>query len=146
MNILLVEDNEGDARLLRELLQETNKSVCLHVVANGIEAMEFLRYQGPYSEAPRPDLVLLDLSMPKMDGLEVLAQVKANPWLKTIPLIVLTTSQAEMDIDQSYKLMASCYLVKPAELKVFEALIKSLNEFWLTKVTYQKHGQTAGRL
>jgi chemotaxis family two-component system response regulator Rcp1 len=146
MDILLVEDNEGDARLVREVLLETNQTARLHVVTDGLEAMAFLRYQGPYLEAPRPDFILLDLQMPKMDGLEVLAQVKADPWLKTIPIIVLTASQAEPDIVQSYKLMASCYLTKPGELEEFERLVKSLNEFWLTRVTFPKQGQTAGPL
>jgi len=146
IDILLVEDNEGDARLLREILLEINKNVRLHAVANGLEAMAFLRYQGPHLDAPRPDLILLDLQMPKMDGLEVLAQVKADPWLRTIPIIVLTASQAEPDIVQSYKLMASCYLTKPGESKDFESLVKSLNDFWLSRVAFSKQGQTAGRL
>ena len=144
IDILLVEDNEGDVRLLREVLLETNRTVRLHVVADGSEAMAFLRYQGPYLEVPRPDIILLDLKMPKMDGLEVLAQVKADPWLKTIPIIVLTTSQAEPDIVQSYKLMASCYLTKPAEWKEFERLVQCLNDFWLTSVTFPKQAKTPG--
>lgn len=146
IDILLVEDNEGDARLLREVLREVNKTVRLHVVTDGLEAMAFLRYQGPYLDVPRPDVILLDLKMPKMDGLEVLAQVKADPWLKTIPIIVLTTSEAEPDIVQSYKLMANCYLTKPGEWKEFESLVKSLNDFWLTSVTLPKQGKTAGPL
>jgi two-component system, chemotaxis family, response regulator Rcp1 len=146
IDILLVEDNEGDARLLREVLREANKTVRLHVVTDGLEAMAFLRYQGPYLDVPRPDVILLDLKMPKMDGLEVLAQVKADPWLKTIPIIVLTTSEAEPDIVQSYKLMANCYLTKPGEWKEFERLVKSLNDFWLTSVMLPKQGKTAGPL
>jgi chemotaxis family two-component system response regulator Rcp1 len=146
IDILLVEDNEGDARLFREVLQETNRTVRLHVVSDGLEAMAFLRYQGPHLHAPRPDLILLDLHMPKMDGLEVLAKVKADPWLKTIPIIVLTTSQAEPDIVQSYQLMANCYLTKPGEWKEFESLVKSLNDFWLTSVTFPKQQKNAGPL
>jgi len=146
IDILLVEDNEGDARLVRESLLESNKTVRLHVVTDGLEAMEFLKYQGRYLDAPRPDLILLDLRIPKMDGLEVLARVKADPWLRTIPIIVLTTSQAEPDIASSYNLMASCYLTKPGEWKDFESLVKNLNDFWLAKVTFPKQGQTAGRL
>ena len=146
IDILLVEDNEGDARLLREVLREANKTVRLHVVTDGLEAMAFLRYQGPYLDVPRPDVILLDLKMSKMDGLEVLAQVKADPWLKTIPIIVLTTSEAEPDIVQSYKLMANCYLTKPGEWKEFERLVKSLNDFWLTSVMLPKQGKTAGPL
>jgi two-component system, chemotaxis family, response regulator Rcp1 len=144
IDILLVEDNQGDARLLREVLSEINKNVRLHVVADGLEAMAFLKYQEPYLEAPRPGLILLDLHMPKMDGLEVLARVKTDPWFATIPIIVLTTSHSEMDIVQSYKLMANCYLAKPAELKEFESLVKSLNDFWLTKVTLRNQRQAAG--
>jgi chemotaxis family two-component system response regulator Rcp1 len=138
IDILLVEDNEGDVRLLREVLFETNKAARLHVVADGFEAMAFLRYQGPFLDAPRPDLILLDLQMPKMDGLEVLAKVKEDPWLKTIPIVVLTASQAEPDIVQSYKLMANCYLTKPGEWKEFESLVRSLNDFWLVRVKYPK--------
>jgi two-component system, chemotaxis family, response regulator Rcp1 len=141
LEILLVEDNEGDARLLRELLLETNQTVRLHVVSDGVEAMAFLRYQGKYIDVPRPDLILLDLNMPKMDGREVLARVKADSHLRAIPLIVLTTSQAEFDIVSSYKLMASCYLTKPGELDAFESLVKSLNNFWLTRVSLPKQDQ-----
>jgi chemotaxis family two-component system response regulator Rcp1 len=141
IDILLVEDNEGDARLLRELLLETNKNVRLHVVPDGIEALSFLKYQGKYIEAPRPGLILLDLNLPKMHGREVLACVKSDPWLKTIPIIVLTTSQAEFDIVSSYKLMANCYLNKPGELKEFGSLVKSLNDFWLARVRLPKQAQ-----
>ena len=140
LDILLVEDNEGDARLLQELLIETNNTVRLHIVSDGVEAMAFLRYQGKYIDVPRPDLILLDLNMPKMDGREVLAQVKADLHLKRIPIIVLTTSQAEFDIESSYKLMASCYLTKPGELKEFESLVNSLNDFWLTRAKLPKQG------
>lgn len=146
INILLVEDNEGDARLLRELLLETNENVRLHLVPDGVEALAFLKYQGKYIDVPRPDLILLDLNMPRMDGRAVLAQVKADPYLKAFPLIVLTTSQAEVDIVSSYKLMASCYLTKPGELKEFESLVKSLNDFWLTRVKLPKQVHTVGPL
>jgi two-component system, chemotaxis family, response regulator Rcp1 len=116
MDILLVDDNRGDARLLREVLSEINKTVRLHVVTDGLEAMAYLNYQGPYLDAPRPALILLDLSMPKMGGLEVLVQVKADPRLRAIPIVVLTSSNSERDIVQSYQLMANCYLTKPGEL------------------------------
>jgi chemotaxis family two-component system response regulator Rcp1 len=143
VDILLVEDNAADARLVRETLLECNKTARLHVVSDGDEAMAFLRYQGTYLEAPRPDLILLDLHMCRMDGLEVLAQVKSDPRLRMIPIIVLTASRSELDIEQSYKLMASCYLAKPRELEEFERLVKSLNDFLLTRVTFQKREVTA---
>jgi chemotaxis family two-component system response regulator Rcp1 len=138
MDILLVEDNEGDARLLREVLSRINKTVRLHVVTDGLEAIAFLKYQGPYLDAPRPQLILLDMRMPKLDGLEVLAEIKADSRLRAIPIVVLTMSNSERDIAQSYQLMASCYLTKPGELVEFERLIKSLNDFWLTRVTFQR--------
>ena len=139
IEVLLVEDNEGDARLLRETLLVANPGVRLHVVGDGDEAMAFLTYQEPYLNAPRPDVILLDLNLPKISGLEVLARVKQNPWLKTIPLIVLTTSQSKQDIVSSYRLLASCYLTKPAQLAEFEKLVVSLNDFWLTQVTLPQH-------
>ena len=138
IEILLVEDNEGDVRLLREVLLEANKDVRLHVVPDGVEAMAFLKYQGKYLDVPRPDVILLDLNMPNMDGREVLARVKRDPWLKRIPIIVLTSSQAEFDIEQSYKLLANCYLSKETSLDKFEQLVKSLNDFWLAKVKLPK--------
>jgi chemotaxis family two-component system response regulator Rcp1 len=136
MDILLVEDNAAEARLVREVLSEINKTVRLHVVTDGIDAMAFLNYQGPHLDAPRPQLLLLDLNMPKLGGLEVLAQVKADPRLRPIPVVVLTTSHSETDILRSYQLMASCYLTKPTELVGFEKMIKSLNDFWLNRVTF----------
>jgi chemotaxis family two-component system response regulator Rcp1 len=138
INILLIEDNAGDARLFSEGLLEANKTVHLEVVTDGVEAMQYLKYQGKYLQVPRPDLILLDLNMPKMDGLEVLAGVKSDPRLKTIPIIVLTTSESEMDILRSYSLFASCYLTKPKELREYERLVKSLNDFWLTSVKFKK--------
>jgi chemotaxis family two-component system response regulator Rcp1 len=113
----------------------------LHVASDGVEAMVFLNREGDYIRAPRPDLILLDLNMPKLDGREVLVRVKADVKLKTIPIIVLTASRAEMDIVKSYQLHASCYLSKPGELNEFEQLIKSINHFWLTRVSLP--GQTA---
>jgi len=141
MDILLVEDNEGDVRLLREALAEVNQTARLHVVGDGLEALAFLRYQGQYLDAPRPNVILLDLHMPRMGGIEVLAQIKGDPWFKTIPIIVLTSSPSEMHIAKCYGLMANCYLVKPQEWKEFEGLIKSLNDFWLTEVTFHEVGQ-----
>lgn len=134
IEILLVEDSESDARLLREVLAAINEDVRLHVVRDGREAIDFLTYQGPYLDAVRPHVILLDLNMPKMNGLEVLARLKKDPWFGSIPIIVLTASGAEADIARSYKLMANCYLVKPGVLDEFEKLVNSLNEFWLTRV------------
>ena len=144
IDILLVEDNQGDARLLQELLLETNKCARLHVVSDGAEAMDFLRYQGRYVDAPRPQLILLDLNLPEIHGHDVLSLVKANPHLQSIPIIVLTSSEAESDIVTSYQLKASCYLRKPAELQKFESLVKSLNDFWLTRVKFPAKGQAMG--
>jgi chemotaxis family two-component system response regulator Rcp1 len=141
MDVLLVDDNEGDARLLREVLSEINKTVHLHVVTDGLQAMEFLRYQGPYLDVPRPQLILLDLHMPKVGGLELLTQIQADPRLRVIPIVILTTSRSEADIAQSYQLMANCYLTKPDELVEFEQLVRSLNDFWFTKVRFQSKQQ-----
>ena len=107
--------------------------VCLHVANDGVEAMAFLNHQGVYADAPRPDLTLLDLNMPKMDGRQVLAQIKKDANLRTIPTVILTTSASQEDIVKSYELQANCYLVKPVELDAFETLVKSINDFWLTK-------------
>jgi two-component system, chemotaxis family, response regulator Rcp1 len=146
IDILLVEDNDGDVRLLQEVLLEANKGARLHVVRDGAEAMEFLGYQGQYIDAPRPQLILLDLNLPKMHGHEVLARIKDNPHLQTIPVIVLTTSQEEFDVVNSYQLRANCYLRKPEELNAFEQLVKSLNDFWLTKVKLPEQRKIVGPL
>jgi len=129
----LVEDSPGDVRLTREAFREANSSIHMHVAADGVEAMEFLRHEGTHIHAPRPDLILLDLNLPKMDGREVLARIKEDARLKTIPTVILTTSDSEVDIARSYQLQANCYLSKPAQLEAFEALVKSINDFWLTK-------------
>jgi len=134
IEVLIVEDSPGDVRLTKEAFHDANPSVHLNVAADGVEAMAFLKHQGIYAHAPRPDLILLDLNLPKMDGREVLAQIKKDESLKTIPTVVLTTSESEVDIAKSYDLQANCYLSKPVELDAFEALVKSINDFWLTKV------------
>ena len=134
LNVLLVEDNPGDVRLTLETFRDANKSVRLHLAANGVEAMAFLRREGPHALAPRPVLILLDLNLPKMDGREVLVEVKGDIDLKTIPIVILTTSDTESDITRSYQLQANCYLTKPVRLEEFENLVKSVNDFWLTKV------------
>jgi CheY-like chemotaxis protein len=133
MHVLLVEDSPGDVRLTREALRDANLSVDLHVVADGVEAMSFLRREGDHAKAPRPDLILLDLNLPRMDGREVLGLIKADDTLRTIPTIILTTSEAEADIVKSYQLQANSYLSKPVELDRFETLVQSINDFWLTK-------------
>lgn len=133
LQVLLVEDSPGDVRLTREAFRDTNVGVQLHVAADGVEAMAFLRREGAYSDVPRPDLILLDLNLPKMDGREVLVHIKEDNDLKTIPTVILTTSEAEADIVKSYQLRANCYLSKPVQLDAFESLVKCINEFWLTK-------------
>jgi len=133
INVLLVEDSPGDVRLTQEALREANRAIHLHVAVDGVEAMAFLKREGRYVRAPRPDLILLDLNLPKMDGREVLAAIKADEGLRTIPTIILTTSEAEADITKSYQLRANCFLSKPVELEAFESLVKSINDFWLTK-------------
>ena len=134
IEVLVVEDSPGDVRLTREVFSEANKSIHLHVAVDGVEAMAFLRQEGAHVHAPRPDIILLDLNLPKMDGREVLAHIKEDDNLKTIPTVILTTSDAEADIVKCYQLQANCYLSKPVQLDAFEALVKSINDFWMTKV------------
>ena len=140
IEVLLVEDSPGDVRLTQEAFRGANRSVNLHVAADGVEAMAFLRHEGAHVHSPRPDLILLDLNLPKMDGREVLAQIKKDDKLKTIPTVILTTSDAEADIAKSYQLQANCYLSKPVQLDAFENLVKSINDFWLTKVKLPHQG------
>jgi chemotaxis family two-component system response regulator Rcp1 len=134
MDILLVEDSPGDIRLTVEAFRDANPAVHIIVVRDGTEAMAYLRQLGIYVLAPRPDLILLDLNMPKMDGREVLALIKADESLKLIPTVILTTSAEEADIVHSYKHHANCYLQKPVEFQSFEDLVKSVNNFWLNQV------------
>ena len=140
--VLLVEDSPGDVRLTKEAFRDANSSIHLHVVSDGVEAMAFIRREGAHVRAPRPDLILLDLNLPKMDGREVLANIKEDASLKTIPTLILTTSEAEADILKSYQLQANCYLSKPAQLDAFESLVKSINDFWLTKVKLPQQRQS----
>jgi CheY-like chemotaxis protein len=128
-------------RLTQEAFRVANRAIHLHVAADGVEAMEFLRHEGPHTLAPRPDLILLDLNLPKMDGREVLALIKDNDSLKLIPTVVLTTSTAQADINQAYELQAHCYLTKPVQLDEFENLVTSINDFWLTKVKLPQAAQ-----
>jgi two-component system, chemotaxis family, response regulator Rcp1 len=134
MEVLLVEDSPGDVRLTQEAFRDANTSIRLHVAPDGVEAMAFLRREGIHADAPRPDIILLDLNLPKMDGREVLAHIKEDSSLKTIPTVILTTSESEADIVKSYQLHANCYLSKPVQLDSFEGLVKSINGFWLTDV------------
>jgi len=133
VDVLLVEDSPGDVRLTQEAFRDANPSIRLHVATDGEEAMAFLRREGKNAFAPRPDFILLDLNLPKMDGREVLSRIKIDDSLKTIPTIILTTSAAEADIIKSYQLQANCYLSKPVQLDDFESVVKSINDFWLTK-------------
>jgi two-component system, chemotaxis family, response regulator Rcp1 len=134
IEVLLIEDSPGDVRLTQEAFRDTNRAIHLNVAIDGVDAMAFLRHEGPHSAAPRPDLILLDLNLPKMDGRDVLAYIKGDESLKLIPTVVLTTSDAEADIVRCYQLQANCYLTKPVQLEAFETLVKSINDFWLTKV------------
>jgi CheY-like chemotaxis protein len=121
-------------RLTREAFRDFDKTVRLHVATDGVDAMAFLRRQGAHANAPRPDFILLDLNLPKMDGREVLACIKKDESLKVIPTIILTTSDSDVDIAKSYELQANCYLIKPVQLDEFENLVRSISDFWLTKV------------
>jgi CheY-like chemotaxis protein len=134
VEILLIEDNPGDVRLTQEAFRDANKDIRLHVATDGVEAISFLRRTGAKADVPRPDLILLDLNLPKMDGREVLTYIKKDVSLKLIPTVILTTSDAESDIVKSYELQANCYLTKPVQLEAFESLVQSINDFWLTMV------------
>ena len=134
MEVLLVEDSPGDVRLTREAFRDTRSPIKLHVASDGIEAMAFLRKEGVYVDSPRPDFILLDLNLPRMDGREVLAQIKNDESLKSIPVVILTTSEAEVDIVRSYQLQANAYLTKPVQLSAFESMVAATTDFWMTKV------------
>ena len=134
IEILLVEDNPGDVRLTQEALREGKVKNNLHVARDGVEALEFLRRKGKYKDAVRPDLVLLDLNLPLKDGREVLGEIKEDPELRMLPVVVLTTSSAEADILKSYSLHANCYITKPVDLEQFVKVVKSIDDFWLTVV------------
>jgi two-component system, chemotaxis family, response regulator Rcp1 len=132
LDILLVEDSPGDVRLTQEAFREAGTRIHLHVAPDGVAAMAFLKRQGRHRDAPRPDFILLDLNLPKMDGREVLTLIKEDSNLKTIPTIILTTSEAEADVLKSYQLHANCYLNKPVQLDAFETVVRTINDFWLT--------------
>ena len=135
IEILLVEDNPGDVRLTIEGLNEGKVRNNLHIARDGVEAMAFLRREGEYRDAVRPDLILLDLNLPRKDGREVLQDLKQDPALRTIPVVVLTTSRSEQDVLRSYELQANCYITKPVDLEQFITVVKSIEDFWLTIVT-----------
>lgn len=134
VEILLVEDNPGDVRLMVEALKDAKVNNNLHVANNGEAAMDFLRRKGEFAGVPVPDLIMLDLNLPKKDGREVLAEIKEDPDLKHIPVVVITTSAAEEDILKSYKLHANCYITKPVNFEQFIKVVHSIEEFWLTVV------------
>jgi two-component system, chemotaxis family, response regulator Rcp1 len=140
--VLLVDDSPGDVRLTREAFRDADSSVVLSVATDGVEAMAFLRREGAYVAAPRPDFILLDLNLPRMDGREVLAQIKKDDGLRTIPTVILTTSDSDTDIVRSYELNANAYLRKPVTLEAFESLVRSINDFWLTKAMLPQPRQT----
>ncbi len=132
LEILLIEDNPGDVRLTAEALKQGQGGSNLNVVKDGVEALAFLQREGPYAAALRPDLILLDLNLPRKDGREVLAEIKQDPRFQRIPVVVLTTSSAEQDVVRSYDLHANCYITKPASLGQFVKIIKAIEDFWLT--------------
>jgi CheY-like chemotaxis protein len=140
VEILLVEDNLGDIRLTRETLKEGKVRNNLHVSVDGVEALKFLKQEGEYQDAPRPDLILLDLNMPRMDGRELLERIKRDDDLKRIPVVIMTTSEAEEDIVKSYNLHANCYITKPVGLDQFIQVVKMIEDFWVTIVKLPPNG------
>jgi len=138
--VLLVEDSPGDVRLTREALNDAKVHISLHVVSDGVEAMSFLNREGAHVHAPRPDLILLDLNLPRKDGREVLKEIKESTALRSIPVVILTTSSSELDVLQSYHLHANCYISKPVDLDGFLKVVKSIDGFWLS-VVQLPHGQ-----
>ncbi|MGH8606849.1 MAG: response regulator [Gammaproteobacteria bacterium] len=134
IEILLVEDNPGDVRLAQEALKEAKVHNVLHVVGDGTEALAFLRHEKPYADKRQPDLILLDLNLPKLSGREVLGEIKRDRLLKRIPVVVLTTSEAEEDILKSYDLHANCYIVKPVDFNQFIRVVRGIEDFWLEVV------------
>ena len=141
IDILLVEDNVGDARLAKEALKESKLKNDLHIVGDGIDAMDFLHRNGKFTNAPRPDLILLDLNLPRKDGREVLAEIKNDIDLKRIPVVILTISKAEEDILKTYNLHANCYITKPLDLDQFMKVVKSIEDFLLTIVKLPPDGK-----
>ena len=145
IEILLVEDSPGDVRLTREAFKDAKVHINLHVALDGAEAMDFLNRKGEHPNAPRPDLILLDLNLPKKDGREVLEEIKESPTLKSIPVVVLTTSASDADVLRSYKLHANCYITKPVGLDGFLEVVKSIDNFWLTVVKLPSEAAHEGK-
>lgn len=141
VDILLVEDNEGDVRLTREVLKDARVRNKLAVCSDGEDALDYLRLRGRYAKASRPDLILLDLNLPLCDGREVLAQIKDDPVLRSIPVVVLTTSGSEQDVLRSYNLHANCYITKPVDLAQFMRVVRTIQDFWLEVVKLPPHTQ-----
>ena len=139
VKILLIEDNPGDVRLTIEALKEAKIMNSMHVADDGIEALSFLKKEGIYKDKPRPDLIILDLNLPKKDGREVLGEIKSDDSLKQIPIVILTTSEAEEDIIKSYELHANCYITKPVDMEQFIKVVKSVGEFWFSIVILPPH-------
>jgi two-component system response regulator len=140
--VLLVEDSPGDVRLTREAFKDAKVHINLHVASDGAKAMAFLKREGAYASAPRPDMILLDLNLPKKDGREVLEEIKEDPTLKTIPVVILTTSSSETDILGSYRLHANCYITKPVGLEGFLTVVKSIDSFWLSVVKLPREARS----
>jgi chemotaxis family two-component system response regulator Rcp1 len=142
IEVLLVEDSPGDVRLTREAFKDAKVHINLHVASDGAEAMDFLRREGEHAHASRPDLILLDLNLPKKDGRQVLEEIKESPTLKSIPVVILTTSASEVDILRSYRLHANCYITKPVDLDGFLKVVKSIDNFWLSAVKLPHEGHS----
>ena len=140
IEILLVEDNPGDVRLTQEALQEGKVINTLHTAADGVQALEYLKQEGKYTDAVRPDIILLDLNLPRMDGRELLAIIKSDPDLRRIPVVILTTSKAEEDIIETYDLHANCFITKPVDLDQFFVVVQSVEEFWFSIVRLPPNG------
>jgi two-component system, chemotaxis family, response regulator Rcp1 len=142
IEVLLVEDSPGDVRLTREAFKDAKVHINLHVAPDGTEAMAFLKREGNHARAPRPDLILLDLNLPKKDGREVLEEIKQSPVFKSIPVVILTTSASEADILRSYRLHANCYITKPVDLEGFLRVVKSIDNFWLSVVKLPREARS----
>lgn len=140
IEILLVEDNPGDVMLTKHALADAKVANNLYVANDGMEGLNFLRKQGKFADAPRPDLILTDLNMPRMDGHEMIAEIKQDPALRAIPVVILTSSEAEKDIVKTYDLGANCYVTKPVDLDQFMVVIKSIEDFWLSMVKLPTQG------